>query len=276
MEQETIQDGVYDISIEKYHNGPGISRSTLMEFMKSPLHYNYKVHNREEKKPVDIIRKFNPLEFGNALHTFVLEPELFFDKYEILPEIDKRTTAGKALFKEIQERAVGKEFIAQDAFDEIELMRDSIMTNEDARSLIEGALYEKSLYWTDPLTGLLCKVRPDIWHSNMIVDLKTTASASLRDFQRSVYGYGYHVQAAMIHEALKYVRSEIVTNFLYIAIEKEAPYAVAVYQLDEEAIKLGIRQFQDILLGIKKCQENDSWPSYQAAIITIPNWAQQN
>lgn len=265
---------VYDISIEEYHSGPGISRSRLTEFQKSPFHYWYKCNNPDTREPVEIIRKINSLEFGNALHNYVLERDQFLDRYVILPKVNRATKAGKEAYQEALSRAFGgKAILCEDAFNEIVAMSASIDSNSDARALISDAFYEKSLYWTDLDTNLLCKARPDIWHDNMIVDLKTTASASYKDFQRSVYGYGYHIQAGMIREAIKSVTNKEINNFIFIAIEKEPPYAVAVYQLDELAINLGATQYQEILKGIRRCEEENNWPSYKSALITVPNWA---
>lgn len=263
----------YDISIEDYHGGPGISRSRLTEFQKSPFHYWYKCNNPDTREPVEIIRKINALEFGNALHTFVLEPLTFKDRYTVLPKVNRATKDGKTKYAEALE--LGLPIICEQAFDEIFKMAKSIEANADARGLIADAFYEKSLYWTDPDTELLCKARPDIWHDNMIVDLKTTVSASYRDFQRSVYGYGYHIQAGMIREAVKHVVKTEIKNFLFVAIEKEPPYAVAVYQLDELAVNLGATQYQDILKGIRRCEDENNWPSYKSALITVPTWAFQ-
>ncbi|MDQ8040096.1 MAG: hypothetical protein REH83_06790, partial [Rickettsiella sp.] len=36
-----MEPGIYDISNEAYHQGPGISRSALMKFKRSPYHYWY-------------------------------------------------------------------------------------------------------------------------------------------------------------------------------------------------------------------------------------------
>lgn len=270
--------GVYDIDIEDYHGGEGFSRSSLMEFQKSPLHLWYKLNNKEQKEPVDIIRKMNALDFGNALHTYILEEETFFDRYVVLEKVNRTTKEGKARYAEVKEFAEdrGRQIICQEAYYEIQAMAASIDAHGDARSLISDALYEKSIYWNDPNTGLLCKVRPDIWHSNMICDLKTCMSASYKDFQRSIVGYGYHLQAGMIQEAIKHVTGEKINNFVYVAIEKEPPYAVAIYQLDEMAVEEGVAQFRHIIKCVKECMDANHWPSYDSALINLPKWAYGN
>lgn len=272
-----MKNGVYNMSIEDYHSGAGFSRSKLIHFNKSPLHFYHEAYgNAKKQKLADVIKKSNPLEFGNALHTYVLERDDFDNRYIAMPKINRATTVGKNAYKDFQSKSEGKLIICGDALKEIEGMANAIDGHKDAKSLISGAEYEKSLFWTDPETGILCKVRPDIWHNNFICDLKTTQSGVYRDFQKSVYSYSYHIQAGMIQEALKHVLGIDMHNFIFVAVEKEAPYAVAVYQLDAMAISLGVAKFKNILQGIKKCQDENNWPSYPNSIITVPQWAQES
>lgn len=272
-----MEEGVHDISIEQYHSGPGISRSGLMDISKSPLHYwhNSINPNKIEKEPPPVITKMDALGFGNALHTFVLENDEFMNRYIILPKVSRATKAGKEAFANAKQEAdsLNKEILCQEAFTVIQSMSDSIQAHPDAPGLISEALYEQSIFWKDIDTGLLCKVRPDIWHQNMIVDLKTCQSASERDFQRSVYSFGYHVQAGMIKEALARQLAINMENFLFVAVEKEPPYAVAVYQLDELAVEQGVYDFKQLLLTLKHHLDTDRWPSYQTGRITLPNYA---
>lgn len=273
QKSNSIEPGVYDIDIDEYHLGKGYSRSALLEFQKSPFHFWYSLNNKEERQPVDIIKKINAFEFGNALHTYVLERETFPDRYVVMPKVKRNTKAGKQEFEEIRDRSGTRQIICEEAFAEIELMAQSIDLHEEAGQLIGGALYEKSIYWNDPGTDLLCKVRPDIWHSNFIGDLKTCVSGSYKDFQRSIVSYGYHIQAGMIQEAIKHVLGEKIKSFVYIAIEKDPPYAVAVYQLDEMAVEEGVAQFRHIIKGVKECLDSGDWPGYPTEIMALPTWA---
>lgn len=265
--------GVYEISIEDYHNGDGISRSKLVEFQKSPYHYWYKANHPEKIRNVEVIAKTNALEFGNALHTYVLEPDEFGKRYAVFQKINRQKKVGKEAYAQFLLDSAGKAIISQDAYDEIRLMSDAIQAHGQAKDLISDAWYEKSIYWTDPDADLLCKVRPDIWHDGFIVDLKTTVSAKYTDFQKSIYNYGYHIQAGMMHEALKHVLCKDVKSFVFVAIEKEPPYALACYQLEDMALDLGVRRFKEIIQGIRKCINENIWPSYESGLINLPSWA---
>lgn len=267
-----MEPGVHDITIEQYHSGPGISRSGLELFRRSPLHYWHKYLN--PKKPTEenseITTRRDALQFGNAFHTYVLEREEFDKRYMIVDKPNRTSNAGKAAWAETLLQAGNRELICSESFQDLVAMDKAIDRSTTARGLIEDGYYEKSLFWTDKDTGLLCKVRPDIWHNNMIVDLKTCTNASYREFQRSVYSFGYYIQAAMIHEALYNLHNINMMNFLFIAIEKDAPNAVAVYQLDELAIHRGLEDFHKTLFDMKQCFDNDKWPSYPDSIITLP------
>lgn len=85
-----MEPGVYfDISNEDYHAGPGISKSQLDDIAISPAIYQWRRH-----APVDA-EKTAALDLGTALHCLLLEPDEFSKRFEIAPEVNRRTTAGK-------------------------------------------------------------------------------------------------------------------------------------------------------------------------------------
>lgn len=268
-----INPGVYDMSNDQYHSGPGVSRSDLMEFRKTPYHYWYKKNNPDQSEEVPIVKVMTPKEFGSALHTFILEPELFGTEYFVMPKVNRATKAGKSLYEDSLAEAGSRLLLCEEAYTVICDIFNSIKMNEDAYALISDALYEKSIYWKDERTQLLCKARPDIWQANFVGDLKTCMSASYRDFQKACVSHGYHLQAAMIHEAIKHACGDIIKTFVYIAIEKTPPYAVAVYELDEIALTHGIAQMKKTLSDMQECMEKNVWPSYPSAIMSLPSYA---
>lgn len=267
--------GVHNISIEQYHAGPGVSRSALCEFKRSPQHYWYKylAPDRVQKALADVIVVNNSLEFGNAFHSFVLEPEEFDKRYIVMPKVNRTTVAGKKAYNEVKEKAQGRYVIAHEAHETILAMSRSIDKHPEARSLIEGGFYEKSLYWNDKDTNVLCKVRPDIWHENFICDLKTTSNAAYHSFQRDLYEFSYHIQVGMMQEALKTLYNVSLNNFIFIAVEKVVPHAVAIYTLDEQSIAQGVEEFKSILFEFKQHQTANDWPSYKPATISLPAYA---
>lgn len=269
MTEKIKENGIYDISNNEYHSSPGISRSGIMLLKRSPKHFWHKYINPLREPEKSTAAK----TFGNAVHTAILEPHLFFDQYCIIPKLDKRTTKGKEKFATFSAANIGKIILTEEEYSEIQKISHSINKTEIPQQLVEGAKYEKSIYWTDKETGILCKSRPDIWHTNMIVDLKTTADASFHAFQRDLYSYGYHIQAAMIREGIREIMGKDMSNFIFLAIEKEEPFVPAIYQLDESALDRGRDALKCHLQTYKECLEKNEWPGYPIERISLPAYA---
>lgn len=268
MHKKTFEPGIHDISNDEYHSSEGISRSGIMEYMKSPLHYHHKYLN-----PEYIIKPSSPdMVFGSAFHCAVLEPSKFKEDYYISQNFDKRTTIGKAGYAKSLIESKGKILIEQSDLDIIKEMHNMLEEDNKASELIRGAQYEKSIYWIDEETGITCKARPDIWHDGFIVDLKTTRDASYRAFSRDFYSMGYALQLGIMHEATKSIGKPI-TTFIDLAIEKLPPYAFAIYTIDESVLEFGINQFHHYLKLIKESVDKDKWEGYKVQTIMLPAYA---
>ncbi len=286
--------GIYDLTNDEYHESAGISRSGIMEFKRSPKHYWYKYLSD------NYVRKDSTEDmiFGSALHCYILEPQRFIEEYAIrpakrdkLPEVPLLKDVGREIYdakkaayeaERIKRKdedsafyhsSLGKTQIDYEDLDLLHAMSGSIKDDLQALQLISDAQYEKSIYWIDPETQLLCKVRPDILHSNFIVDLKTTKDASYAAFQRDFYYYGYALQLGMMYEASKHALDWPITNFIDLAIEKTEPYLHAIYPIDEIAIDHGRNEFHLYLKQMKECFEKNEWPGYKVQTLSLPNYA---
>jgi exodeoxyribonuclease VIII len=267
--EKAINPGIYSLSSNAYHQGPGISRSGLMEFKRSPYHYCYKYispdYKSESATPAQIL--------GNALHTYVLEPDEFEKRYFVIPEFNKVTKEGKERWQKIKSELGKKETLSANQYQTLQHMSASLKKNKLALQLIEKAEIEQSLYWTDPDTGILCKCRPDILRNNLVCDLKTAQDGSPRSFQYAAFDYGYYIQAAMIQEALKHLKQKIIKDFLFLVIEKSAPYAISIYQLDQASLDKGYQEFKTLLTRYQQCLKANDWPAYAIQEISLPRYA---
>lgn len=264
-----------DLSNEEYHaHTESISRSAIMEFEKSPYHYWAKYRN-------DTMPKEEPTQamiFGNAFHTLILEPEKFNDLYAPEPPKVLLKNVGqekydeyKKLCKEIE---TSNRIILTDVeYLTLKCMEKALKNDSKAMALIEGAAYENSFFWRDKESGLICKARPDIMHPNMFCDLKTCADASYRAFQRATVDGGYHIQAAMTRDGVREVTGKDITNFIFIAIEKKYPFAIAIYILDETVMDFASEKYKKILLEISHAIAHNSFSSYEPQTLILPTWA---
>jgi exodeoxyribonuclease VIII len=107
------------------------------------------------------------------------------------------------------------------------------------------------------------------------VDLKTTVNAHPEAFARDAFKYRYHCQAAFYSDAKQIVENLPQTpRFCFIVVEKEFPYAVAVYWLDDQSIDLGRRVYRKDLETYAWCREIDSWPGYdEIRTLRLPRYA---
>lgn len=242
----------------EYRAYPAISRSDLMKFKKSPLHYKYAVEHPEEDQAPALI-------FGSAAHKYILEREDFEKEFDVAPNVDKRTKEGKAIWAEFVENSGDRSVISIDDFEKIQGMAEAIDAHPIASDLIKGK-HEESLFWIDADTGEECKVRPDCIHEDgngvVIVDYKTTTSCEDGAFEKSCRKYGYKLQAGMYREG--YFQNTFGdAGFAFIAQEKEAPYAVRVYVCTDEYMNEGYDEYRALLGLYHACKLTDKYPGYE-------------
>ncbi len=247
------------IPAAEYHAIAAVSNSLISRILKSPAHARaYLDGATDEQTPA--------MAFGTAFHMAALELEKFYADYALF-EMDGRTKEGKAAKQAIID--AGQTIISKSDYDTIEGMCAAIMQHPTASALLEGGEAESSYIWTDHDTGLDCKCRPDSIKGHVIVDLKSTEDASPAGFARSVAAYGYHRQAA------HYMAGTQAEHFYFVAVEKKAPFAVAVYELDALALDQGWREVRRALDYWNDCTTAQMFPGYQEEIVTLglPTWA---
>ena len=135
---------------------------------------------------------------------------------------------------------------------------------------------EQSFFWTDSETGVECKCRPDFLRSDgLVIDVKTTADASVEAFVKSAYNYRYYVQAWWYLHGLRQCGIDA-KDFIFIAVEKEPPYAVCVYAADDLMLQLGERESMKNLKTYAECLKSDIWYGYekepQIHSLSLPDW----
>lgn len=238
---------------EEYNALDAVRRSALWEMRKSPAHYLYKVTHPEEPTPA--------LLFGVAAHMAVLEPERFQAEYIVAPKIDRRTKEGKEAWTALMKS--GKALLSKDDSDKIEAMRAELHRSADKYLIGE---HEVPVEWADPTTGERCKCRPDCIGDGVIVDYKTTDSCADYTFERAARNYGYQLQAAMYTEGWFQTHMEDM-EFVFVAQEKNPPYAVRIYHCDKGWIDEGKQLYRDLMDKFHRCKTEDRWPGYEEVTI---------
>lgn len=265
-----LPDGIHEnIAAADYHvRVPGlVSKGVLDMVERSPAHAKAWLDGAERNDT-------SALRFGNALHCALLEPDVFLSRYIIKPKFKgKGSKAAKEAWEAENETAL---CIDPEDLDVITAMRGAILAHPVAGMLLQDGKSEVTALWTDPETGLRLKSRADYYVPSMrlIVDLKSTEDARPKSFPRSVANFRYHVQDAfyrMVFTGAGYP----VERFVFLAVEKDEPYAIAVHMLDEAAQERGRVLMRKNLRELARCVETRMYPGYDEKIhiLSLPTWA---
>lgn len=270
-----------DMSNTDYHNSAAIGSSMLKELRKSPLHcWDAYINPDRERKAAT-----PAMQIGTCFHTMLLEPETASKVFTIVPEgIDRRSKEGKALFAEID--ASGVIPLKKDDHDRLAKMVESAKAHPVTSVVLsQQGLVEASLVWTETTTGLnmTCKMRPDFhvppceaFPNGLIVDLKSAAEADYDGFSRAAFNMGYYIQSAWYTSGfMAYYGTSEPPAFLFLAVEKERPFACAWYAADQDMIELGNSENTRLLHLFAECASSNHWPGYPTDVrpLSLPAWA---
>lgn len=259
----------------KYVRMDGINSSVLPELGKSPMH---------AKAYIDSILKSPPepkvhFRMGSITHRLVLEPGAPLDDMAVKPEgLDGRSSEGRQWLQAHK----GKMVLTRDEWLACVGMADALLANPTARKILEEGQSEQSLFAEYPVEegkwpGIVQrKGRTDhLPFGNVICDVKTVGrDASKNNFERAIWDFQYYLKAAFYLDLANALglNKEV---FIFLAVEKDQPHGVMVYQLDREAVEAGRREYRKLLSLWNQCKSEDKWPGYPTEIqlISLPKYA---
>ena len=252
-----LKDGITNA---EYHGSGELSRSTAWSLLQScPAKVRYDMNHPKPSSPALVI--------GSGFHTATLEPEKLDDEFAVKPsEIDgqgPRTKHYKESFELMQKSEPDKQWLAPADYDLILEMAGSALENPvlrhymaDIDKVVEGTGYFE-------MEGAKCKVRPDLYipGAGVVIDLKSTQDASPKGFTKSVRQFGYLFQACWYMHALQMLGLKP-KQFIFLAVEKTAPYATAAYTIKESDINKQFGNMERACQIWAACQSSGIWPSY--------------
>jgi len=260
------------MDFKTYLEHPGLSQSSLKMILKSVSKYRYYKDNPSTGQTPAML-------FGSALHTAVLEPELFNQEYIYEPDYDKRKNAGD--WKEFKQNAYESNRIILPAKfqTDIEGIKESLKQHSLINDILNN-LYmetEKSIFWNE--NGLDFKARIDIFIKNeteksiIIGDLKTCLD--LIKFEKDISSYGYYIQdnhyTNAVIKGLKLTDYKI--NFLFLAVEKQPPYDCDIFYLDNDFSDIAEYNINKAIEKYKNCAHSGIWKENEKIkIVYVPNW----
>ena len=256
-----------------------VSKGALDLVRRSPAHYLSWVSGDDERPDT------KPFAFGTALHMRCLEPGRFDRTYLVAPEFGpqrKTDACSSEQAKENKSRRAawmaahaGATILDAATGMATLAMIDAIADHPIARPLLESGDPELTVRWRCPTSGLECKARADRYRADIrtVVDVKSAADASPDAFRRSVANFGYHRIEGHYRDGFG-VLGEPLDHHLFLVVEKEPPFAIAIYSLDEEFRRLGERQVARARVTLADCLATSRWPAYPDRIetLSLPRW----
>lgn len=281
----SVKCGIHrNIAPSDYRAWDAINYSSLVEIDRSPLHCRQAITGGRVETPA--------MRLGSATHVAVLQPDLLASLYAVAGQCEAKTKKGEQCSKGGSVCIDGHWFcgthepesgtrdarivLAEADYAACVAMRDAVYANPGCKKLLAFAHdVELSMAWTDANTGLACKGRADWFCESrgILLDLKTTADASYRGFERTIADREYHGQLAFYGGGLTACGSPVKTH-LIIAVENTAPYAVAFYRITSESIEVGQKENANRLATYSQCLKTNNWPGYPVQVqdMSLPAW----
>jgi len=232
------------------------------------------------------------MKFGRMVHCCILESNVFYSKYIRIDDVgiceellnggvkNPRSTKGYRIWlEEFKQDNVDKEIVPLDDYNKAVAISNAVFSHSYASKLLDGIEAEKSIFFTDPETGAMCKARPDGINTTsietpIILELKTCENASPEAFGRSAFNLGYHNQAAFYVDGYNIVFGKKPLH-VFIAVEREPPYACALYYTPDEVLYMGSRENAADLRKYVDSLSTGAWKGYDETVtpLQFPAWA---
>ena len=267
-----------------------MSRTSLLMFFENPWAW----------KNGKTIKSTASMEWGSLVDCLYLTPEEFEPTYKIRPAFYPSPTKAnpenmkpwnansntcKAILKEIKDSGkiplMQRRLKSSDSlnvnYEDARAAVAVLHADENAKRVFGDTDKQRVCQWDHvcPVTGLTVKLKCMMdavsREYDYQADFKTTKDASIDAFRRSGLGFRYDIQAAFYQwgHAENY---ESKSNFIFVAQENTAPYAVSTMEMapeDYESGKTGHETkwkwypgYEDMLLFYCYCLSEDYWPSY--------------
>lgn len=261
---------IHDMSDADYHGHEGSLSASGAKLLAPPApcpaKYRYRRDNPEHKDAFD---------FGHVAHRLVLgkgaEIEvLAFDNYKSPAAREARDAA----------RDAGKAPILQPDYVKAQELAAAVKADPIAGALFAAGDAEVSLFWPDDEMGVVRRARFD-WltpqaegRRRFIVDLKTARSAEPDAFGRSAADFGYAISAANYVDGARACGLAEDPAFLLVVVEKDPPYVVSVFQVDDDLLQLGRSLMRSALKTYAACEAADFWPGYLTDVepLSLPGY----
>ena len=250
-------------SNEAYHSRKSVSASMIKTLRKSPRVYQAEIVDRRIER-----KESAAMRLGTAVHSRILEPELFYNDYAICPSDigDRRTKAYKAWAA----TCTFKEVLTADEDEKINAIANAVTSHPIASRIVGRPDYvEKSFEYDDAETGARCRVRFDGVKGGVVFDIKTISECTPKQIERDAADYGYHIQAAHYLAGLEAIAPDTPWVFMFIFVETSEPFRCRVFQPDESWLNEGRALRSFYLRDLQRRMETGDWSEVNESNVNV-------
>lgn len=293
IEQLSVNGEIRSEEMENYLADDGVSSSALKEVLKNPASYFF---YKNDKANFEEVKK-DHFELGTFGHMAFLEADRFkrckvepkinratkssvingIEFYEQLKNYDRKDVSAwgmedlKIYLDELQ-KTCGYTMVSEKNHQIIKLMERNYYWYGGGiiPKILNGAVCEKSFYYTDPTTGIRLKVRPDALNTaenigvDAIISFKTTSAPTLGKFIYDSAKFLYELSEGMYQEVVSDVTGRKFNSTIMIMLQTVPPYLPAVFWWAPEDLQNGKYKFRFALDTVADCEENGLWPGFEA------------
>lgn len=263
------EEGIYfNMPIEEYHRDPALSKSGMMNIVKSWLDYWEGSSLNPEWVYEDKTKKTRSLEFGTLVDKLLFEKEKF----------DAEWRTGTEVFTGADHRKL----VDLTEYNKAVTAINELWNVEMCRYLLTG-FYQVSIFYRDKETGVMCKIRPDVFKPRLIADYKTIRDLMTGTIAAQMADYGYAVQGVMgkigitqlkgelqkkkpkiviqgadteAHQLfLKELRGEVRQEFFNLFQRNTKPYPFRIINIDEQAENKAYEIYRACINKYARCIE---------------------
>lgn len=249
---------VLGLEYPAYAAADAINAHGLMDLMDSPAAYRWRLAN--PSPPSD------DLILGTAFDMALTEPERFAatvlhgDRRKVKPE-------------------EGQIVLTPGRWEQLQGMLAGVRRNAIATELLGSQVHaQPTVFWQDAVHGVTCKARLDLvcrlGGRAVAVDIKTARSASPTEFSRACATYRYDLQMAHYLEAGRATGLWAPDLFLFVVVDKTAPYDCFVYQAGDTFFARGVTDRDHAMQLYAQCRAAGDWPGpVEFQRLELPAWA---
>lgn len=240
------------LSYAEYEALPGLRWSTLRHMGDSPRHCRHAERADGDTASRVLLR---------AIHAGVLEGRRDYIVYEGGDRKGKDWNLFKACYP-------GQTILKPNEAAKMEATVSAIRSHPVAARLLSEGQPEVSVTWGD------FKARIDWLGSRYIVDLKTLGTTETGSVARMVALRQHHGQMAHYLDGLR-AHGKVIDRAYLIVAEGDDAQDVAVFDLDDRALDVGLRLRDQYAARYRDCVASGEWPGRHPEIapLGLPEWA---